>query len=471
MRCPEVLHGRHAAFPTLAADQACPLAPPLDTFQEGSRGTDKEARPDAGCHARPHRRALAATAGTVQAQVGAPQIVEGDSGFGVYCVQVAVNWLYDDQTPPYQTICEDGSVGPQTLKYVIWYQKALNLSPDGQVGPDTGSSMWSDISSIVFGGGNYITPWGVPLRNCYQVPPTHDRPRSGAASPAAAPDAALPGSIRLNAPNTAEWRHQPKKVTALGPARTSPSVGSTVSSACHRARSAGWSRRGLVGEGADTSATPATVFWPEDLKGQQRSCSPAISLRAKRLQPTYNTRPEQRRGRGPWSTRSSMGMSGFPSGCPAVGLVDDEHAGCGHVGHSKAGGAERDRQKCWDLCDRRDVPAQVANPVVLGKLPGRHPVRRPFQPTPRPGCVGLVFWPSRRRRVPRTRGKPPGASACPATMSPSSGETLHNQPAHVISERALPVPGLMTRSLRAPVDGQFRSRYDQGRGWGAPWGM
>ena len=117
--------------------------------------------------------ALSAAAGTAQATVGAPQIVEGDSGFGVYCVQVAVNWLYDDQTPPYQIISEDGSFGAQTLKYVEWYQRALNLSADGQVGPDTGSHMWSNINSIVSGGGNYTTPWGVPLSNCYQVLPTH----------------------------------------------------------------------------------------------------------------------------------------------------------------------------------------------------------------------------------------------------------------------------------------------------------
>jgi peptidoglycan hydrolase-like protein with peptidoglycan-binding domain len=116
---------------------------------------------------------LGATAGTAQAAVGAPQIVEGDQGFNVYCVQWAANWFLDPQ-PPHQPIADDGSFGPATLAEVKWFQEQQRLAQDGQVGPDTGSALWGVINGYLSNGDpNFTTPWGVPISNCYQVLPTH----------------------------------------------------------------------------------------------------------------------------------------------------------------------------------------------------------------------------------------------------------------------------------------------------------
>ena len=113
---------------------------------------------------------LAAAAGTAQAQVGASQIQEGDSGFGVYCVQVATNWWLDAPTQ----IDEDGSFGPATKAQVVWFQEQNHLAQDGVVGPDTGSILWVAIQQdIQAHNSNWNTPWGVPIGNCYQVLPTH----------------------------------------------------------------------------------------------------------------------------------------------------------------------------------------------------------------------------------------------------------------------------------------------------------
>jgi peptidoglycan hydrolase-like protein with peptidoglycan-binding domain len=113
------------------------------------------------------------SSGTAQAEVGAPQIVYGDSGFGVYCVQEAADYFLDDNNY-YAT--PDGDFGPQTLRVVERFQEQNGLSQDGQVGPLTGTAIWHSVQNLIghieAGGGSTQTPWGVPLSNCYQVLPT-----------------------------------------------------------------------------------------------------------------------------------------------------------------------------------------------------------------------------------------------------------------------------------------------------------
>ncbi|MCQ4079769.1 peptidoglycan-binding protein [Streptomyces sp. RB6PN25] len=117
--------------------------------------------------------ALSAAAGAARAEVGAPQIVEGDQGFGVYCVQVAADYFLDDSNY-YAT--PDGSFGPQTLRVVERFQQQNSLVQDGGVGPLTGTRIWGSvqnhISHVEAGGGSVRTPWGVPLTDCCQVLPT-----------------------------------------------------------------------------------------------------------------------------------------------------------------------------------------------------------------------------------------------------------------------------------------------------------
>jgi peptidoglycan hydrolase-like protein with peptidoglycan-binding domain len=116
---------------------------------------------------------MAATAGAAQAAVGVPQIVRGDSGFGVYCVQEAADYMLD--SPSYYAT-PDGSFGGQTLSVVEKFQEQNGLKQDGQVGPLTGTRIWewtqNLIGHIEAGGGSIQTPWGVPLTHCYQVVPT-----------------------------------------------------------------------------------------------------------------------------------------------------------------------------------------------------------------------------------------------------------------------------------------------------------
>ena len=117
--------------------------------------------------------ALSVTSGTAHAAVGVPQILEGDSGFGVYCVQEAADYFLDD---PNYYAAPDGSFGAQTLRVVKRFQEQHGLSQDGQVGPLTGTQIWYSVENYISylksAGASIQTPWGVPLTNCYQVLPT-----------------------------------------------------------------------------------------------------------------------------------------------------------------------------------------------------------------------------------------------------------------------------------------------------------
>lgn len=102
-----------------------------------------------------------------QAAVGVPQVLEGDEGFAVYCVQDAVNW----SIPEHLTL--DGDFGPLTLKGVKDFQAVAFLPQiDGQVGPQTGTDIWAAIQDQINTVGNLPTPYGIPLSHCYQVIPT-----------------------------------------------------------------------------------------------------------------------------------------------------------------------------------------------------------------------------------------------------------------------------------------------------------
>jgi peptidoglycan hydrolase-like protein with peptidoglycan-binding domain len=108
------------------------------------------------------------TTGTAFAEVGAPSFGEGAQGFNVFCAQTAMwdNSQGNSATP-------DGSFGPQTLASVLVYQDDFGLKADGEVGPKTGTAMWNTIAfNIKYFGGDYGTPWGVPISHCYQVLPT-----------------------------------------------------------------------------------------------------------------------------------------------------------------------------------------------------------------------------------------------------------------------------------------------------------
>ena len=102
-----------------------------------------------------------------QAAVGVPQILEGDQGFAVYCVQDAINWSIPEH------LSLDGTFGPLTLKGVKDFQYIANLPQiDGQVGPQTGTDIWAAIQDQIDTVGNLSTPYGIPLSHCYQVVPT-----------------------------------------------------------------------------------------------------------------------------------------------------------------------------------------------------------------------------------------------------------------------------------------------------------
>lgn len=109
---------------------------------------------------------LALTCGTAQAQVGAPQVVSGDLGFNVYCVQDAVNWSIDSG------LALDGDFGSKTYDAVRNFQAIANLHVDGEVGPQTGTDIWAAIKDQMSVDGNFSTPYGIPIGNCYRVIPT-----------------------------------------------------------------------------------------------------------------------------------------------------------------------------------------------------------------------------------------------------------------------------------------------------------
>jgi peptidoglycan hydrolase-like protein with peptidoglycan-binding domain len=115
--------------------------------------------------------ALTAAAGTANAATGASYISQGQNGFQVYCVQVGINWA--NWSSAYITNV-DGSFGPNTLSQVKQLQKDSGLSQDGVVGRDTGDKLWQALQiSMQAPNGNWNTPYGVPIGNCYQVLPTH----------------------------------------------------------------------------------------------------------------------------------------------------------------------------------------------------------------------------------------------------------------------------------------------------------
>ena len=53
------------------------------------------------------------------------------------------------------TIHSDGKFGPQTKKCLRWFQKKMNLSPDGIVGKQTADALLSN-------NGDSITDWATP---------------------------------------------------------------------------------------------------------------------------------------------------------------------------------------------------------------------------------------------------------------------------------------------------------------------
>jgi len=110
----------------------------------------------------------AASGGTAFAAVGAPSFSRGASGFNVYCAQEAVYEQFHGTVA-----APDGDFGPVTYSNVVKFQQALNLQPNGEVGPLTGTQMWLIIQrNDEYFNGDFQTPWGVPMDHCYQVLPT-----------------------------------------------------------------------------------------------------------------------------------------------------------------------------------------------------------------------------------------------------------------------------------------------------------
>ncbi|WP_331721334.1 peptidoglycan-binding domain-containing protein [Streptomyces sp. NBC_00212] len=85
------------------------------------------------------------TAGTASAQQGVAKIGYGPttSGAGVWCVQHNLNFFIRSgkisSAPPYGILDEDSQWGAKTEATVKWFQQDLGASPDGVVGPQTGS--------------------------------------------------------------------------------------------------------------------------------------------------------------------------------------------------------------------------------------------------------------------------------------------------------------------------------------------
>ncbi|TDT97540.1 putative peptidoglycan binding protein [Streptomyces sp. 846.5] len=103
---------------------------------------------------------------SAQAAVGVAQVDEGDVGFAVYCVQDAVNWSIDSG------LALDGDFGANTYNAVRNFQAIANIRVDGNVGPQTGTDVWAAIKDQMSVQGNFGTPYGIPIGNCYRVIPT-----------------------------------------------------------------------------------------------------------------------------------------------------------------------------------------------------------------------------------------------------------------------------------------------------------
>ncbi|MFI1394956.1 peptidoglycan-binding protein [Streptomyces sp. NPDC020681] len=112
----------------------------------------------------------AATAGTASASPSAPEIRYGMTGFKVYCVQIGIS---NHQESPNTWTAPDGEFGRNTLSTVKAFQGNLGLQVDGKVGKNTGGQVLWGIEHAKVKWGNWTTPWGVPIDNCYQVVPSH----------------------------------------------------------------------------------------------------------------------------------------------------------------------------------------------------------------------------------------------------------------------------------------------------------
>jgi peptidoglycan hydrolase-like protein with peptidoglycan-binding domain len=77
------------------------------------------------------------TTATVEARTSAPLLRQGSTGFGVQCVQVAMN---EAENAGLQV---DGIFGPRTRQAVMDFQRAEGLAADGIVGPQTGDLVWA----------------------------------------------------------------------------------------------------------------------------------------------------------------------------------------------------------------------------------------------------------------------------------------------------------------------------------------
>ena len=77
---------------------------------------------------------------------------EGDTGQGVYTLQLMINFLseYYDTVPQ---VAEDGVYGPSTSSAVAAFQRVYGLPVDGVVGPLTWESMYNAIKGIYIANG------------------------------------------------------------------------------------------------------------------------------------------------------------------------------------------------------------------------------------------------------------------------------------------------------------------------------
>lgn len=99
---------------------------------------------------------------SASAQAGVANVRYGDQGAAVKCVQIAVNDYYHSRWMVANEISEDGIFGPDTLRAVEDFQRALNdpyYTVDGTVGPRTGTELYLDYLE-------QSDPW------CYTVIPT-----------------------------------------------------------------------------------------------------------------------------------------------------------------------------------------------------------------------------------------------------------------------------------------------------------
>ncbi|GAA2041235.1 hypothetical protein GCM10009839_49530 [Catenulispora yoronensis] len=111
-----------------------------------------------------------AAALTVTAQTGAHAsttadwLSKGDTGSGVSCVQVAINYAHNWWPGSVATVRTDAMFGQLTANGVVAIQRIYGLSQDGIVGPRTGDRLWQIIHSF--------DPKGELHPDCYWDLPT-----------------------------------------------------------------------------------------------------------------------------------------------------------------------------------------------------------------------------------------------------------------------------------------------------------